>query len=176
LTASATSGSSASRYVLSGININGNQTLTLAGASDGSPTYIEIYVTGDFAVTGTGQVILQPGVKAKIYFAGNVNIAGNGMLNVNNQPLDLEMFGIQPPGPTSKQVSLGGNGQIIAAVYAPGHDVSVNGGGTDGHVFGSLIGKSVTMTGVTNLHYDEALASAGLINNYKIVSWFEDNR
>jgi hypothetical protein len=32
------------------------------------------------------------------------------------------------------------------------------------------------MTGVSNLHYDERLGSAGMINNYKIVSWFEDNR
>jgi hypothetical protein len=32
------------------------------------------------------------------------------------------------------------------------------------------------MTGVTNLHYDESLATAGLINNYKIVSWVEDTR
>ena len=70
LTASATSGSSASRYVLSGINIAGNQTLTLAGAPDGSTTNIEIYVTGNFAVSGNAQMILQPGVKAKIYFAG----------------------------------------------------------------------------------------------------------
>src|SRR5207244_440273 len=120
----------------------------------------------------------QAGVKAKIYFAGNVSIAGNGMLNTNNQPLDLQMFGIQPPtgSQTTPQVSLGGNGQIIASVYAPNDNVSVNGGGSSGHVFGSIVGKTVTMTGVTNLHYDEALSSAGLINNYKIVSWFEDNR
>ena len=64
----------------------------------------------------------------------------------------------------------------MAAVYAPSHDVTVNGGGTNGHVFGSVIGKTVTMTGVTNLHYDEALNGAGLVNNYQIVSWFEDNR
>ena len=36
--------------------------------------------------------------------------------------------------------------------------------------------KTVTMTDVSNLHYDEPLGSAGMINNYKIASWFEDNR
>jgi len=178
LTASSTSGSSASRYQVSSINLTGSQTLTLAGAADGSTTYIEIYVTGDLNIQGNGQLILQPGVKAKIYFAGNVNIAGNGMLNVNNQPLDLQLFGIQPAsGSTSSNtVTLGGNGQIIASVYAPNQDVTVNGGGTNGHVFGSIIGNTVKMTGVTNLHYDEALGSGGFINDYKIVSWFEDNR
>ena len=75
-----------------------------------------------------------------------------------------------------RHVNLGGNGEISAAVYAPEHDVVVNGGGNTGHVFGSIVGKTVAMTGVTNLHYDEALGSGGIINNYKIVSWVEDTR
>ena len=115
-------------------------------------------------------------MRATIYFAGNVDVSGNGILNTKNQPSDLQLYGIQPPSGSSEHVSLGGNGQIIAAVYAPDHDVSINGGGTNGHVFGSVVGKTVTMTGVTNLHYDEALGATGIINNYKIVSWFEDNR
>jgi hypothetical protein len=176
ISANATSGSINSRYQLSGISMSGQKTLTIAGAADGSPTYVEIYVTGDISVGGGAQIVLQPGVSAKIYFAGNVDVSGNGILNSNNQPLDLQLYGIQPAAGTSKHVSLGGNGQIIASVYAPGHDVTVNGGGSSGHVFGSVVGKSVTMTGVTNLHYDEALSGGGLINNYRIVSWFEDNR
>jgi hypothetical protein len=176
LQASATKGSSISRYQLSQISLNGPNTLTLAGNPDGSRTYIEIYVTGDISVSGNAQIILQEGVSATIYFAGNVDVSGNGILNIRNQPADLQMYGIQPPPDSSPHVNLGGNGQIIAAVYAPNHDVSVNGGGTSGHVFGSIVGKTVTMTGVTNLHYDEALGATGIINNYKIVSWFEDNR
>jgi len=176
LTASAISGSSVSRYQLSSIALESSRTLTLAGAANGSRTYIEIYVTGDISFTGNAQLIVQPGVTAKIYFAGNVDVGGNGILNTNNQPADLQLYGIQPPAGTSKHVSLGGNGEIVAAVYAPNHDVTINGGGTDGHVFGSVVGSTVTMTGVTNLHYDEVLGTTGLINSYKIVSWFEDTR
>src|SRR6266404_8358062 len=175
LTASAVQGSWSSRYMLSMVSLGGNQTLTLAGNPNGSPTYIEIYVTGDISVLGTSQIVMQPGVNAKIYFAGNVDITGNGIVNSNNQPGDLQLYGIQPTSGTP-HVNLGGNGEITAAVYAPGHTVAVNGGGSNGHVFGSMVGKTVTMTGVTNLHYDEALGSGGLINNYKIVSWFEDTR
>jgi hypothetical protein len=176
ITASSTQGSAASRYVLSGVSLSGNKTLTIAGNADGSQTYVEIYVTGDISVSGTGQIVIQPGVTAKIYFAGNVDISGNGVLNSNNQPGDLMLYGIQPPTNTSEHVNIGGNSQITASVYAPGHDVAVNGGGTNGHVYGSIVGKSVTMTGVSNLHYDERLGAIGMINNYKIVSWFEDNR
>ncbi len=120
--------------------------------------------------------MLDPGVSATIYFAGNVDIAGNGMVNRNNQPQDLQFYGLPPPAGVPEHVKLGGNGQITAAVYAPGYDVTVNGGGNSGHVFGSVVGKTVTMTGVTNLHYDEALSGGGKISDYKIVSWFEDTR
>ena len=174
--ASQTQGSAASRFILSGISLSGSKTLTIAGNPDGSQTYIEIYVTGDISVSGTSQIVVQPGVTAIIYFAGNVDITGNGILNSNNQPGDLMLYGIQPPTGTSEHVSIGGNSQITASVYAPGHDVTVNGSGTNGHVYGSIVGKTVTMTGVSNLHYDERLSSKGMINNYKIVSWFEDNR
>jgi hypothetical protein len=176
LTASATQGSSTSRYVLSSISTGGNNTLTLAGNPDGSKTYIEIYVTGNISVSGSSQIVVQPGVSAKIYFAGNVDVSGNGLINSNNQPGDLLFYGVQPASGTTPHVSLGGNGQISAAIYAPDYDVTINGGGTNGHVFGSIVGKTTTMTGVTNLHYDESLGASGVINNYKIVSWFEDTR
>jgi hypothetical protein len=176
ITASATKGSAASRYALTSVSLSGSKTLTVAGNPDGSQTYVEIYVTGDISVSGTGQIVVQPGVTATIYFAGNVDITGNGVLNSNNQPGDVMLYGIQPPTDTSEHVNFGGNSQITASIYAPGHDVTVNGGGTNGHVYGSIVGKTVTMTGVSNLHYDERLGSTGVINNYKIVSWFEDNR
>ena len=166
----------ASRYTFSSISLSGNKTLTIAGNPNGSQTYIEIYVTGDISVSGTGQIVIEPGVTAKIYFAGNVDISGNGVMNSNNQPGDLMLYGIQPSTNSSEHVSISGNSQITASIYAPGHDVTVNGGGTNGHVYGSIVGKTVTMTGVSNLHYDERLGSTGIINNYKIVSWFEDNR
>ncbi|HEV3410187.1 MAG TPA: hypothetical protein VG095_07825 [Chthoniobacterales bacterium] len=177
LAASATEGSAASRYVLSGITLAGTQTLTFTGNPQGTTTYIEIYVTGDVSATGNAQIILQPGVKAKLYFGGNVAIAGNGVVNTNNQPGDLLMYGITPTNTsTSRTFNLGGNSLLSAAVYAPHYDVQINNGGTRGSVFGSFVGKTVRMTGVTDLHYDEALGAGGTINNYKIVSWFEDTR
>jgi len=176
INAGAVKGAAASRFQLNTVSLSGNKTLTLAGNPDGSPTYIEIHVTGDISVTGGSQIVLGPGVNATIYFDGNVDVGGNGIINSNNQPNDLHLYGVQPVDSTSRHVHLGGSGQITATVYAPDHDVTINGGGTGGHVFGSVVGKTVTMTGVTNLHYDEASGASGMINNYKIVSWFEDNR
>jgi hypothetical protein len=176
LTANVLSGSSVSRYQLSTISLSGGKTLTLAGDPSGSQTYIEIYVTGNISSSGSSQITIQPGVSAKIYFAGNIDVSGNGILNSNNQPGDLQLYGIQPTDGSSKHVNLSGNAQVTAAIYAPNHTVSISGGGSSGHVYGSIVGSTVTMTGVTNLHYDEHLGTVGLINSYKIVSWFEDSR
>src|SRR5438552_6057192 len=165
------------RYTVSSVALNGNGNLTLGDTSGG---YMEIYVTGSVAVTGNSQITLSPTVKAKIYFAGDFSVAGNGIVNSNNQPGDLQLYGIKPPDNVTQTVSLGGNAQLTAALYAPDANVTVNGaggGGTDhGHVYGSFVGKTVVMNGVTNLHYDEALGTGGPVTSYKIVSWFEDNR
>ncbi|MFN2508140.1 MAG: hypothetical protein ABR589_05150 [Chthoniobacterales bacterium] len=170
-------GSAASRYVLSTITIAGGEVLNLTGNGAGTTSYIEIYVTGDISATGNSQIIVQPGVKATIYFAGNVKVSGNGLVNKNNQPADLFMYGITPANnSTSKTVELGGSGNLTAAVYAPDYDVHINNGGTRGTAIGSFVGKTFKMTGTTDLHYDEALSGGGRISNYKIVSWFEDSR
>ncbi len=176
LAANAVQGSPASRYVLSAISLAGNQTLNLTGDPSGATTYIEVYVAGDVSAMGNSQIVLQPGVKAKIYFAGNVAVEGNGLVNMNNQPGDLYLYGITPPSGTSRTVDIGGNGELSAAVYAPDYDVTIHNGGVKGTVDGSFVGKTVVMNGITDLHYDEALGAGGIINNYKIVSWFEDTR
>lgn len=177
LAAGPTKGAPSTRYVLSRISLN-NQSLTLGGAANGSQTYIEVYVTGDISISGnnSSQITVAPGVSATIYFAGNIDIAGNGIVNTNNQPGDLLMYGIQPAAGVTPTVKLAGNSNVSAAIYAPDADVTIKGGGSGGSYFGSIVGKTVTMNGVTNLHYDEALSAGGLINNYQIVSWFEDTR
>lgn len=176
LAANAVESSPASRYIVSSISLSGGQVLDLTGNTEGTPTYIEIYVIGDISSSGSSQIVVRPGVKAKIYFAGNTTITGNGLVNINNQPGDLLLYGITPLSNSSRTLELGGNGQLSAAVYAPDYDVSIHNGGTRGTVFGSFVGKTVMMTGVTDLHYDEALGAGGVINSYKIVSWFEDTR
>lgn len=177
LTAQSVEGSPASRYQVSGVTLAGVQALTLAGNADGSPSHIEIYITGDVSVTGNGQITVEPGVQAKIYCAGNVVVAGNGVVNKNNRPGNMLFYGITPANTSlPKSFELGGTSLLSAAVYAPAYDVQINNGGTRGSVFGSFVGKTVRMNGVTDLHYDEALGAGGVINNYKIVSWVEDTR
>ncbi|HJX97288.1 MAG TPA: collagen-binding domain-containing protein [Chthoniobacterales bacterium] len=76
---------------------------------------------------------------------------------------------------TSGAVTIQGNSTFIAAVNAPGYDVTVSGGGD---LNGSLAGNTLTFNGGGSIHYDEALATNWIgtsIGNYAVASWFEDN-
>ena len=76
-------------------------------------------------------------------------------------PADLLLYGVKPPAGTTPYVKLGGNGQITAAVYAPGH--ARRGQRRREHRACLRFGRRRNrgMKGVTNLHYDEALGPAG---------------
>jgi hypothetical protein len=170
------SASKPSRYQISALYLSGKQVLHLQGAVDGSPTYIQIVVTGDVRVSGgDASIQIDPGVYVRIFVEGNVDITGGGFINPN-PPINLQMYGVDPAGDFPNHIKIAGNGGFSGAIYAPKFDVSLTGGGTDDSVYGSFVGKTVTMTGVQSVHYDEALVRAGLITDYKIVSWFEDER
>jgi hypothetical protein len=73
-------------------------------------------------------------------------------------------------------MSFSGHGVIVAAIYAPQHNVVFGATGSAGTMWGSLTGRSITMGGTTYIHYDEALADTGHITDFRIKSWFEDVR
>ena len=178
IAASPVKGSSASRYKLSQISLNGPNVLTVTGDPSGAPTYVEIWVTGDISISGQGQIMLGNGVQASIYFAGDASISGNGITNGTSpnydRPGNAILYGIKPTDGSTQTVSLSGNAAMEGAVYAPDANVTIDGGGTKGTFSGSVVGSTVKMTGVTTVHYDEAMTARGNVTDYRIVSWFED--
>ena len=42
-------------------------------------------------------------------------------------------------------------------------------------IYGGFVARTVTVENKTHLHYDETLRSAGPVNHYEVVNWFEDN-
>lgn len=170
-----------SYYQFSTINLSGSKVLEIKGAADGSATYAQVVVTGDVSLSGQAQIKLGRGVYVRLFVAGDADFSGQGFLNPNS-PLALQLYGIDRPknsdGTVSSygQMKITGNGGFCGAVYAPHYDIEMKGGGTTDSIFGAFVGHTISMTGVQSVHYDEALADGGLINDYKIVSWFEDER
>ncbi len=67
-------------------------------------------------------------------------------------------------------MSFGTHVQISAAIYAPR---GAFGGGSQGHVWGSLVTNSIDNNGGTQFHYDETLADAEDISPLVLADWVE---
>jgi hypothetical protein len=173
--------STPSNYQFNTIKLSGPNTLRIRGAADGSPTYCQILVTGDMNLSGQSQIILDRGVSVRCFVVGDADITGQGFSNPNS-PLALQLYGVDRPKNADGSIAspgnmkIAGNGGFCGSVYAPNYNIEMKGGGTTDSIFGAFVGNTVTLTGVQSVHYDEALADGGLISDYKIVSWFEDER
>ena len=169
------------QVILSQINLSGQSVLRVRGAADGSATYAQIVVNGGISTGGQAQIVVDPGVHVRVFVAGDVDIAGNGIINTNS-PLNLQFYGLDRPAnadgsPVSPgSMKIAGNGGFRGTAYAPSYNVTMVGGGNADTIYGSFVGWTVSMTGVQSVHYDEALGDGGLISDYKVVSWFEDAR
>lgn len=169
----------AARYKVPSISLTGNNTLTINNASGSTGTnYVEIWVTGSVSVGGNGSIQLARNLIASIYVAGDTDIGGNGVGNAAGgtyeRPANFLLYGLKPN--TSQSVKLNGNADVEAAVYAPYADVTIVGGGSNGDFSGSVVGKTIFMNGVTQVHYDEALSRRSIVTGYRIASWVEDIR
>ena len=72
-------------------------------------------------------------------------------------------------------MTVDGNGQFSGVIYAPNASVSAKGGGSSGDMYGAIYANTIFFNGQTSLHYDQALADAGAVIDYRIASWYEDN-
>jgi hypothetical protein len=162
------------QLIFTEIILSGQNTLRIQGAANGSDTFAQILVNGDVKLSGQGQIILDPGVHVRLFVAGDADMTGNGVSNPNN-PLNFQVYGLErAPGADPGILKISGNGGFRGATYAPDYDVEMVGGGNADSIFGGFVGRNIRMTGVQSVHYDEALSDAGLISDYRVVSWFED--
>ena len=67
--------------------------------------------------------------------------------------------------------SIRGNGQWVGTVYAPNARVRLDGGGTDGDMSGSIVGKTIRLDGRVSFHYDESLTANNRPTGYLVASW-----
>ena len=100
----------------------------------------------------------------------SVTIGGNGSLNSPGYAKNLQIYGL----PSLTTISFHGNGAFAGTIYAPEADMTGGGGGgntTD--TSGSMIVKSVTLTGHWNFHYDQSLKTAGPTRGWVPSAWTE---
>jgi hypothetical protein len=119
-----------------------------------------------------------------IYTAGDVKIAGKGVINNNatGNTTSFQLWSTNTSDPATaasgthtQSIDISGNGSLVGTVYAPNASLSVKGGGnaTSGDVYGSFVAYSVSMTGNDSFHYDMNLARTGTGGTYSPTKWRE---
>jgi len=164
-------------YNIDTISLGGNATNILTIASNvvirtTSSLGTAITIGGNASIrVNAPSGTLKPSLE--IFTQSNVSIAGNGVANPN-KPDTFFLWGTRPQSDTTRQsITINGNGVLSSVVYAPHADISLHGGGNSGDVFGSIIGKTVTVTGNSAFHYDESLGALNTGEPLGLKDWIE---
>jgi hypothetical protein len=127
---------------------------------------VRLWITGNVKIMGGDFIKITPTGSLELYLSGaSVEFGGNGVINNNASASTCQIYGL----PTCLDLRFRGGAEITAQVYAPNADVDL--GGTP-DFFGSLVGKTLELSGNAGVHYDEALGN----NNgppFAIVRWEE---
>ena len=110
-----------------------------------------VYSVRNISLAGSARLRVSGDVT--LYVSGNVSLNGNVDV-VSARPGD---FKIRMTG-TNTRLTFGGTTALYADVYAPGSDVSV--GGT-GDFYGTVVGRSLAVSGRAGIHYDEMVFPYG---------------
>ncbi len=144
--------------------------ISLSGAASRKLTITNQVVLRTTGTTGTAisvsgnasieiqseSLLVKPSLE--VFTEADVSISGNGAINPN-KPANFKLWGTRAQSnPSPQSIRINGNGRLSAVVYAPNADIAMHGGGSVGEVFGAMIGDTITVTGNSNFHYDEALA------------------
>ncbi len=148
-------------YRLPNISISGNATGEISGD-------VTLYLDGNTSISGNGKLKILDGGSLTIYAARKVKISGNGIVNQNLNPRPEECVLLGTSSCTSVTVS--GNGDLYAAIFAPAATCSFTG---NGDIYGSLVGDTVTIMDNGDVLFDESLKdlAIGEISDLNVTLW-----
>lgn len=136
-------------------------------------TFIMENHTGVTAINigGNSFLTVNAGASLTVYTNGELSMAGNGVVNSNVQPSACLIYGTRTTA--GQNITVSGNGQLKAAVYAPQASVTANGGGVSGQIQGSIVANAIIMHGGADFHYDEALGNLNAGAGVGVSEWRE---
>lgn len=157
-------------YSMTSLQLAGTDVFTVLGP-------VDVIVSGK--ITTAGNAALTVGSASvttatlNIYVAGQVDIAGNGVVNNTNVPASMSIWGTAPSTSSPKQdIKIGGNGTYTGVVYAP--NAAVNFTAKNG-VFGAIVSDQTTVAGNGAFHYDVRLGAVvqSMDIAFRTTSWSE---
>ena len=123
------------------ISLGGNHTSTLTAGT---------YQVSSMSIGGNAKLIIDATAgPVNLYVTGAIDVGGNGISNGSGKAQNLNIAQIG-----GSDVSLSGNAAFVGVVYAPDSPLSLHG---NADLYGSFIGKSISVTGNGGIHYDQFL-------------------
>jgi len=123
------------------------------------------YCFSSVDLAGQSTLAVQAGSTVKIYLTADSNFTGGGVVNNTGLPENLEIYSLFSS--SSQGISVSGGSQVGMAIYAPDCRVALSGGS---NYYGSIVGKSVDISGGTAFHYDKRLED-NVDGEIGMVSW-----
>jgi Flp pilus assembly protein TadG len=129
---------------MSGVDFKPSSSVTVPGGH---------YFFRDFRVSGSTTVTFSG--PAMVYAYGTIDVTGV-VVTSGGLPKNLELFTVSDPvtGAAPGSVNVSSNGTLYATIYAPLSPLTVGG---SGDIFGTVVAKSVDMSGSSQFHYDLSL-------------------
>lgn len=129
---------------------------------------VKLFFAANFAMSGQSQIFIGTNSSLTIYAGGSLNIGGSGIANPNSIT-NCVIYG--QSGCTS--IALGAVQSLLSNIYAPYANFTFNGGGAITSVlYGSVMANSLTFSGKTALHYDEAIPGYVIQPSKAAYLWF----
>lgn len=153
----------ATSWRASTLRLSGKQTLTIQGD-------VVLVLTDPLdalSIGGSARIDIPAGSSLTIYFAGDVLVAGNGIVNQNASPAALQLWSTEP-GLRRQSFQIAGGGGLSGVVYAPAAEFVVVG---NGEFFGALVAGEVSFGGNAAYHYDLALGRLVRHAPYRSSGW-----
>ncbi len=145
------------------LRLNGNQTLTIQG----EVVLVLTDILACLSITGNACVVIPEGSSLTLYLAGDVLVAGRGIVNLNAAPAALQLWSTADGARTTRFIVAGGGG-LSGLVYAPEAEFSVFG---NAEFFGSIIAREITFGGNASCHQDLALGRLVRHAPYRASGW-----
>jgi hypothetical protein len=114
------------------------------------------YYFSSVTVTGQGKITVTSTSHVDIYIANEFSMAGQGLANTGQSAAQLTLSSCGTSSSGSSTWQVGGNADAYYSIYAPNKDIQIS-GHTD--TYGSVLGRNVTFSGNSRMHYDAAVAN-----------------
>jgi hypothetical protein len=123
-------------------------------------------VRGTTSLGGQAYILIADGGSVEWYAGGDVDLGGGGVLNSPGFAKNFSVIGL----PTCTSVKYDGHSAFVGTIYAPDADLKFTG---TSDIFGAVVGKTITIKGNVQFHYDEALRGNPKFGRFIPQSWEE---